>query len=169
MAGSQSYDGGTICLPENPQYDPTTARAGYSSDSRLYGIRYGHAVPIISLANGSQPVVNECAVCAVCVASNGRSTSIMIPAWLLCPAGWTKEYSGYLVGQCFYGCMYQTNASDMVCLDEKPEVRVNGAGYDNNGQQWQGGSLSSVTAMCGLLPCSTYVDVEYLTCVVCTK
>ena len=172
MAGPQMYYSGGganyLCLPENPQYGTTTARAGYS-DLRIYGVLYTQAVPNISLANGNQPMLNEDAVCAVCVASDGRSTSIMIPARLQCPADWTTEYNGYLVAQCPYCNMGQQSPSDMVCLDEEPEVRANGAAYDSNGQRWQGGSLTSVSAMCGILPCSWYVDLEFLTCVVCTQ
>ena len=171
MAGPQCHTGGGgsnfLCLPEDPQYGPYS-QFSPTPASQIFGVQYAELDPAISTENnGNQTLYNGDAVCAICCASKGRSTSIMIPARLQCPTGWTKEYSGYLVAECG-NCADNRHRSSYVCLDDAPEVRFGGTAADNN-WQWLGGAIYTVPTTCGIRPCSTYVSGASLTCVVCTQ
>ena len=96
--------------------------------------------------------------CAVCHVTE-RHAKVMIPAWKLCPGGWTREYNGYLTSS-----HYSQRRATFECMDEAPEVRE-GAAANRNGALFY-----TVEANCGnSLPCPNYVEGWALTCVVCTK
>lgn len=95
--------------------------------------------------------------CAVCL--SGRVAVVMIPGRIQCYAGWTLEYSGYLVG----GYSGHNAASNYVCLDLTPEVEV-GDAENRNGKL-----MNVVEAECGALRCPPYVQGRKITCVVCSK
>ena len=78
-----------VCLPENPQYGPSSWISG--ATSQIYGVQYEFIDSILSNENNDNQTMNSGdAVCAACGAANGRSTSVMIPARVECPIGWTK-------------------------------------------------------------------------------
>ncbi|XP_070176843.1 uncharacterized protein [Littorina saxatilis] len=133
----------TLCLTRTPQFDNTAKPPYYGY---LYGAEYesipghhDHDVP-----------------CSVCLAP--QSTTIMVPATLTCPPGWTPHYTGHLVSQ------YQNNyATEYVCLDGNPEDDSSGARDDN------GLGFFYVVTVCGSLPCPPYINDKVVTCVVCSK
>ena len=54
-----------------------------------------------------------CAVCRVTL----RGTMIMMPARMMCPSGWTREYNGYLMS-----ARWDQKRTEFICLDRNPEV-----------------------------------------------
>ena len=142
-----------LCLPETPEYDDYQADAT-TYRGRVYSAEY--QVPDFPPYAGKQ---NHDVPCAVCRATD-RGSSMMIPAKMTCPAGWTREYHGYLMSE-----NYVHSSTEFVCVDRNPEV-VRGSVGDNNGALFY-----PVEARCdkGNLPCAPYIDGAELTCVVCTK
>ncbi|PVD29533.1 hypothetical protein C0Q70_08784 [Pomacea canaliculata] len=96
-------------------------------------------------------------VCAVCRSS--RANNVMIPATTVCPAGWTSEYSGWLMA----GYPGHNAASEFICVNSKMEERT-GSEQNNNGKL-----LYYTATVCGSLPCPPYVTGKRVTCVVCSK
>ncbi|PVD29531.1 hypothetical protein C0Q70_08782 [Pomacea canaliculata] len=96
-------------------------------------------------------------VCAVCRSS--RANNVMIPATTVCPAGWTSEYSGWLMA----GYPAHNAASEFICVNSKMEERL-ASETDNNGKL-----LYYTVTVCGSLPCPPYVTGKRVTCVVCSK
>ena len=97
--------------------------------------------------------------CALCHVTE-RHVKVMIPAWKQCPAGWTREYGGYLTTSHYntdYRVMFE-------CMDEAPEV------IERAGAKERGAFFYPVEAHCGYsLPCPNYINGWAITCVVCTK
>jgi hypothetical protein len=87
-----------------------------------------------------------------------RASQMMIPGRNVCPAGWTREYKGYLMAEkhSYYRTMY-------TCVDENPDyTRGTHANLD--------GALFYFTeGVCGSLPCKPYIAGLELTCAVCTR
>ncbi|XP_070176833.1 uncharacterized protein [Littorina saxatilis] len=133
----------TLCLTRTPQFDNTAKPSHYGL---LYGAEYeripghhDHDVP-----------------CSVCLAP--QSTTIMVPATLTCPPGWTPHHTGHLVSQ--YKDQYGT---EYVCLDGSPEDDSSGVRNDH------GLTFFYVVTVCGSLPCPPYINDKVVTCVVCSK
>ena len=81
--------GGVInyqCFPDDPEYDKfgTGGRR-----AKIYGVEYEDPIDAVGdLDDHNVP-------CAVCYVPT-RPTSLMIPAKLTCPTGWTEEYNGWV-------------------------------------------------------------------------
>lgn len=133
-----------LCLTLQPQFDGTPAT---TNSNYLYGVEYeemeGHH--------------NHDAPCSVCRAP--ESNTIMVPATLTCPPGWTAQYTGHLMAG-FHG---HAAASEFLCLDVEPEHWAGGH-EDKNGAL-----LYNTRTVCGSLPCPPYVEGQVVTCVVCSK
>eukprot|EP00745_Piridium_sociabile_P002941 TRINITY_DN11796_c0_g1_i7.p1 TRINITY_DN11796_c0_g1~~TRINITY_DN11796_c0_g1_i7.p1 ORF type:complete len:131 (-),score=25.44 TRINITY_DN11796_c0_g1_i7:324-716(-) len=128
----------------DPQLDNKTAVP--NGISMLHGVEYEYI----------QGQSNQDAVCSVCRAP--QATTLMIPATLTCPAGWTTQYKGHLVSE-----RHDHNGrTEHVCLDEAREHRA-GGDADNNGALFY-----HVITQCGSLPCPPYVNSKLVTCVVCS-
>ena len=103
-------------------------------------------------------LLNNNVPCAVCHVKD-RHAKVMIPAFKLCPGGWTREYHGYLTTS-----HYEHTKATFECMDEAPEA-TEGAFANQDGALFY-----TVEADCGYaLPCPNYVEGWALTCVVCTK
>ena len=85
-----------------------------------------------------------------------------IPAKMNCPSDWTKEYHGYLMADRYN----HQSATEFVCVDRNPEIRVSSNAADQNGVLFY-----PVEGRCniGNLPCGPYINGAELTCVVCSK
>ena len=95
--------------------------------------------------------------CAVCLASS-RSLTLMIPARIECPSGWTREYYGYLVAE----RRGHPSKSNFACLHKDLK-----AIYMAN---IHGPTMMHVEAECkGARHCPPYEQGKELACVVCTK
>ncbi|XP_066274973.1 uncharacterized protein [Branchiostoma lanceolatum] len=154
MAGSWYSHSGSganfLCLPEDPEWhdysDATDGQRGY-----VAGAEY-------ETDNNAPFALHDqhdatCAVCAI-----PRGTSLMIPAKRTCPAGWTSEYSGYLMA-----AKYNHRRTDFVCVDVEAQDLEGGDGNDD------GARLYQVEGRCNYnLPCPPYVNGRELTCVVCS-
>jgi hypothetical protein len=168
MSGSQYNQRGSgsnyLCLPDKPQWryrmDGMQQWAGrlYGVESQTYPNKPDRPAPFSTTNNGGRPYVNLPVPCAACYVPS-RSASIMIPARTECPAGWTLEYSGYLVSE---DALNDRQGTSYECVDEAPEP---GAGGTNKDQAL----FYAVQVGCGTLPCSVYTDGWEITCVVCTK
>ena len=92
--------------------------------------------------------------CALCEAT-GRGDKIMIPSQYVCPDGWHKEYSGYIMA----GSTGHHGGSMYYCIDENLE-QVKGSGSCGNAHL-----LYTVGAS------RRYVSTtsKALSCIVCTK
>ncbi|KAK7096787.1 uncharacterized protein [Littorina saxatilis] len=132
-----------LCLTTTPQYDDTKTP---SNHGYVYGAKYN------SIPGHSN---HEVAPCSVCLAA--QSTTIMVPATLACPSGWTPQYTGHLVSG------HKTHyATEYVCLDGSSEVFS--TNITNTGLLFY-----YVINMCGNLPCPPFIENRVLTCVVCSK
>ncbi|KAK7094977.1 fibrinogen- and Ig-binding protein-like [Littorina saxatilis] len=132
-----------LCLTRTPQFDNTAKPSHYGF---LYGAEY-EKIP------GHHDHDVPCSVCLV-----PQSTTIMVPATLTCPPGWTPHYTGHLASQrnVHYGGEY-------VCLDGSPED-------DSSVLKDDDGLLFFHTVtVCGSLPCPPYINDKVVTCVVCSK
>ena len=86
-----------VCLPNHSEYYPNEGLAAYIAMDRVGMINHTSVTPCFTM-------------CAVCYTSN-RSTILMIPGKLTCPANWISEYSGFLMTDL-------TNHSQHECIDE---------------------------------------------------
>ena len=137
-----------LCLPKNPVY--STSRAthhhGYAA---LGAVEYeGNAQLFRSQHN---------APCAVCTTTRNRQ--LMIPGTTQCPAGWTREYWGYLVSE-----HHDHYRSEFLCFDSRPET-IPGT----QGDHQSSAEVYTIEIDCEVLPCPPYSSTKELTCVVCTK
>ena len=88
-----------VCLPDIPSYGQYTH--GVQQVGRMFGARY-HTSSYSHLSYAHGKIVK----CAACY-NDKSSTSIMIPASVSCPNGWTQEYYGYLMTQPDIGGYYR--------------------------------------------------------------
>ena len=150
LGGASNY----LCMPNHPEYGKYTP--GVQGWSQVFGVEMeSRDGPLHAFQNQNVP-------CAVCYTQ--RETTVMIPAKLSCPSGWTREYSGYLM--CAVAKSGFTDKRTMFeCVDSSPDVvphqaHDNGAGtavfYHNE-------------ASCSGLACPPYIAEKELTCVVCSK
>ncbi|CAI9737346.1 Hypothetical predicted protein [Octopus vulgaris] len=165
VVGGQHYDstgGGSnlLCLPNDPIW------ANFTTDlevaATIYGSEYQIATynvknRLFSFAN-AKTLHDHNVPCAVCL-TRQPAVVMMLPARTQCYAGWTAEYSGYLMTE-HNG---HKGRHEYVCVDNAPEADP--AGYRND----DGTLLYFVQAVCGSLPCPPYVNGQELTCVVCSK
>jgi len=153
-----------LCLHSDPQwgsvFDGQQPLIG-SIWGASYGLVYnaiGNNDVFSTVNNGGNALSMRPAPCAVCDVP-GRTRSIMIPARISCPMGWTKEYSGYLTGEL---ASDKRKRSFAICVDQAPEI-TNGSS-----PTWHS-VLYPIGVQCGMLPCDTFSSGKGLTCVVCTK
>jgi len=147
----------TLCLHDDPQWGAsgdTSSSANYISGAEYYF----SSTPFSTVNNGGNGLHWHDVPCIVCH-TPVRSNQIMIPARRSCPAGWTFEYSGYIVSD----STGSYSRSDFICLDEAPEVMIAGS------EVKYGLFLSNVRVSCGSLACPKYVSGRPIACVVCTK
>ncbi|WAR10153.1 hypothetical protein MAR_035229, partial [Mya arenaria] len=113
---------------------------------RIIILRPYHSFFGSNIEQGEAP----CAICKVI-----RGTLIMIPGRKDCYPGWTKEYSGYLVG----GYPGYGDSSELVYLDRRPEVLLDDGKFQSEKE------LFFVEAHCnGGLTCPPYVNGRELSC-----
>ena len=133
-----------LCLTRTPEFDNVPVPVYYAI---LYGAEYEYM-------SGHQDHDLPCSVCRA-----PQSTTIMVPATLTCPPGWTTQYTGHLVA----GRYTHKAATEYVCLDGSPE-------HADGGHESKNGNLFYYTiTRCGSLPCPPYVDNKVVLCAVCSK
>ena len=96
-------------------------------------------------------------VCAVCRAA--LPTTVMVPGTNRCEAGWTLQYSGYLMAN-HWG---HVGSTEYICVDTRLESFV------HSNVKTLGSLLYFTIAKCGALPCDPYVDSKVVLCAVCSK
>ena len=147
-----------LCLPKDPDWE-----AGKTSDKAdtyaglIYGAEYednnGRTDQLFGESHQNRDV--PCVVCDV----TRRSTVLMIPGRSKCHAGWTLEYTGYLMA----GYYSHAGGTDYYCVDKDPVNLPGGLASEN------GFLLYFVEARCGPLRCQPYVNGREFHCAVCTK
>ncbi|KAL4220201.1 hypothetical protein ACF0H5_020609 [Mactra antiquata] len=114
-----------LCLAGDPTWDFYSE--SINNDAKLTGVEYEFWPHRSILADFFGSDIKDAeAPCSVCRTS--RNTNMMIPGRKDCYPGWTKEYSGYLVGP-YSG---YDDGSEYVCLDRRPETVVNSGNDDND-------------------------------------
>lgn len=101
------------------------------------------------------------AFCSVCQVTY-RYDVIMMPGTTACPAGWTREYAGYISGQ-----MKFKRRTEFLCLDEQPDTKRDPLRLDRALT-----TLNFVESKCWGRPCPTgadYIQYAELACVVCSR
>ena len=150
-----THTGGGInyqCFPDDPEYD---AYGTGGNGAYVYGVElYQELEPL-----NSSTIYDHNVPCAVCYVPT-CATSLMIPAKLTCPTGWTEEYHGYLMSEYHH----HASPSTFECIDSNAETIPGSTSADDNG-----GLFYHVLAQCNGLACPPYDDTKELTCVVCTK
>ena len=147
-----------LCLPDSPDWDNGKyADKLDTSIGYIYGTEYQDSQGRSDQLFGESHHDNDvpCVVCEVMK----RQTVLMIPGKSKCPAGWTVEYSGFLMT----GHYNHPAASDYYCVDRDPE-NIPGGGANHDGYL-----LYFVEARCGSLACPPYINGRELQCVVCSK
>ena len=154
-AGSRgSFHGGSasyLCMPEDPDHmEYGSGRQGYSY---TMGIEYRIAPsqPLYNVSHNHVP-------CALCYAAT-RATVLTIPAKIHCPANWTKEYTGYLMGE-----RSSFRCSTYECVDKDAES-VQGPTVHS----YSSGGFYHVEPECTGLSCPPYDSEIELSCVVCSR
>ncbi len=151
MAGShhRAVGGGTtrLCMPNNPDYTLPYI-SGVQNYSPLYNVEYqetirshGHDIP-----------------CAVCMVPT-KEVVLMVPGKSSCPAGFTREYYGYLMSERVHG---NHKRSTFECVDKDLEAVRGSSHHQANG--WFG----HVEAVCNGLPCRPYNNYKEINCAMCS-
>ncbi len=131
-----------------PDYTPPFI-SGVQSYSPLYNVEYqdtvrnhGHDIP-----------------CAVCIVAT-KDLVLMVPGKSSCPAGFTREYYGYLMSEKVHT---GHKRSTFECVDKDLES-VRGS------SQWQvNGLFGHVEAVCNALPCPPYNYYKEINCAMCAQ
>ena len=147
-----------LCLPEDPDWDSGKYTDKLDPDvGYIYGTEYQDSQGRNDQLFGENHQDNDvpCVVCEV----RKRPSVLIIPGKSKCLAGWSFEYSGFLMA----GRHNHPAASNYYCVDKDPENLPSG-GADANGYL-----LYFVEARCGSLKCPPYINGRELQCVVCTK
>ena len=152
--GTQGGASNYLCMPNDPEYGQFTA--GVQGWSAVYGAE------LESLDGPLRAFHNQNIPCAVCFIPQ-RETTVMIPAKLTCPTGWTEEYSGYLM--CAVSKSgYVDKRTMFECVDGDPDI-IPGLAAETRGDT----AFYHNEANCNGLKCPPYDAQKELTCVVCSK
>jgi hypothetical protein len=153
-AGSFYTKGGAsnyLCLPNAPEYT-LSYTPGSQSYSEIYGAEYQHTT-----GPGTRDHNVPCAVCFV----STRVAVFMLPARTSCPAGWTREYYGYLMSDASLWTHHRRTTFE--CVD-KDQDSVPGSQANTDGVLFY-----HVEANCNGIACPPYNNYKELNCAVCTK
>ena len=142
------------CLPLDPNF-LTPINGTQLLRALLYGAEYETHTDSNSHVHGRHDFDVPCAVCHV----SNRTAVYMVPAKYTCPAGWTREYYGYLMSS-YHGS--DRHRTQYICIDTalKP---IPGTAVNKNGLLFY-----FVEGRCGSLPCPPYDTTNELSCAVCS-
>jgi hypothetical protein len=149
-AGSTDY----LCLHSQPQFLHTTA-GQQTWRGKLYSTEYENFDSPPTFLNMGR----HDAPCSVCYSAT-RSTKITIPGRITCPATWTREYYGYLMGADYHA---PRGSRSPICIDVNSESIPGSTGTATKSL------LYFYETTCTGIDCPPYSDGAETTCVVCTK
>lgn len=136
-----------LCLPKDPEF----------YHAYVPGVQ-GYSTIAIAEYGANQGVNAEYEIpCAVCMTT--RHTLMTIPAKYSCPAGWTREYLGYL------GSSRKNNHRvEYICMDYYAQNR------GSNSDDYSVLDIVKVEIQCAYsMPCPPYNNYKEVSCVVCSK
>ena len=152
-SGYYSYTGSganMLCLTDTPDWNGATVSDGDQNGALMCGTIFrtaGYGVSELA------PVDSMVASCAECLVDNAL-LKLMIPGATQCPAGWTRQYWGYIMAP------YLTYAKgEFLCVDHAPTAGGLASG---------GANLFPTEAQLDPLT-APYVQDRELTCAVCTR
>lgn len=144
-----------LCLSKQPTYNNPTNDSNVDS-ALIYGTEYETAQQFLAPTSGLQ---DDNVPCAVCLRDQAEVV-LMQPGRETCPATFSLEYDGYLMG-----AYYTHRSTQFVCVDAAPQ----GTGATANENP---ALLYHAEGQCnGTLPCAAgeYVHNREITCSVCTR
>ena len=134
-------------MPNDPDYILPFIN-GVQNYSPLYNVEYqgtirnhGHDIP-----------------CAVCVVPT-KNLVLMVPGKSSCPAGFTREYYGYLMSERVH---VHHKRSTFECIDKDLESIHGSSKYQGHGL------FGHVEAQCNALACPPYNNYKEINCAMCT-
>ncbi len=148
-AGSTDY----LCLHSEPEFLRTIA-GQQQWRGKLYATEY-EPVQAPAFSN----MFRHDAPCSVCYTA-ARSAKITVPGRITCPASWTKEYHGYLMGSDHHA---PRGSRSPVCVD------VNAESIPGTSGQNVKSLFYFFETTCLGIDCPPYTNGAETTCVVCTK
>ncbi len=150
-AGDGSANGGgttRLCMPNNPDYTLPFIN-GVQKYSSLYNVKYQYTV-----RNHGYDI--PCAVCMVPT----KEVVLMVPGKSSCPAGFTREYYGYLMAE---RVTPHHRRSTFECVDKDLEYKHGSSTFSI-----QNGLFGHVEAVCNALSCPPYNNYKEINCAMCT-
>ncbi len=152
-AGShyRNSGGGTtrLCMPNDPDYTLPFIN-GVQKYTPLYNVEYQNTI-----RNHAHDIP-----CAVCVVPT-KDLVLMVPGKSSCPAGFTREYYGYLMSEKVHPAHKR---STFECVDKDLEV-VHGS---SSHFRIENGLFGHVEAQCNALACPPYNNYKEINCAMCT-
>ncbi len=125
---------------------------GDQDGARLYGTEYQTDIYGLGSLIAHNDFDGLCAVCLVPDADH----QIMIVGTNACPAGWSVQYEGNLMGAHWM----EQSTHEAACVDSSAPILGEATG--NLGNTWY-----PTEAECGPLPCAPYIQDTEVACVVC--
>ena len=146
-----------LCLPNNPVYSTYIPGTSTTNNARIGPVEVHRRSSFFSISTLPYLDFNENAPCAVCRTT--RPTTMMLPATIYCPSGWTREYYGYLMTS-----DEDENRGSFICLDRFARGISGSSAHTEVAH-----NLFHVEAYCDIIPCPPYNAERELTCAVCSK
>lgn len=157
------YGGGTnmLCLTDTPSL--RASHVAPSTAATVYAAQY-----LNDSITFAQPWPMPCSACEV----HNSSSVITVPGSDRCPAGWTMEYNGFIMGQSSrVGRVNNFEESQYICVDDSFDS-YSGASPLQQNRMDTATFMSAVKVDCGQgIRCgdSKYSSTLSLTCAVCSK
>ena len=179
-AGPIEEEGGSgsniLCLPATPEWKtPGPPTDSWVSYGELVGVKYyfGFDGLFSMVNNNNSDLLGKLAPCVVCHVTR-RSSVIVIPALIHCPASWTVEYRGFMVSSVADDRKSTSGVpldihkrSSYLCWDDAPNAGP--PSTDESNPNPNRGLIIPVKVLCGSLPCNVYPNGQEVNCIVCSK
>ena len=151
-AGHSGSGSNLLCLSPSPDWTGSSVNDADHNGGLVYGVEWEASGYGVAPLAGFQNYDARCGQCLV----TGNSATLMVPGTVACPAGWARQYWGYLMSS-----HYTQQKSEFVCVANNPTA--NGSNGSSDGNLW----YPVETELGALQP--PYVQNRELVCAVCTR